>query len=110
MCSLCGLKLTLRLEIVTFCLILPLPSNHVCSKQRININNTAAFVEPWCHQLASETTVNAVQATILHHLITLAPRKNGSKLRFSRPWTLLVSYSNYHSIDSSHDKCTKFQA
>ena len=49
--------------------------------QEININNTAAFVEPLCHQLASETTVNAVQATILRHLITLSPSKNGSKFR-----------------------------
>ena len=78
--------------------------------QEINMNNAAAFVEPWCHQLASETTVNAVQATILHHLITLPPSKNVSKLIFLRSCTLLVSYSNYHSIDSSLDKCTKFQA
>ena len=78
--------------------------------QEINIDNTAALVELWCHQLTSETTVKSVQATILHHSITLPPNKNGSKRRFSRPWTLLVSYSNCHSIEASHDKCTKFQA
>ena len=96
------------------CCILPcsaccLATTHA-PNQEININNTAALVEHWCHHLTSETTVKSVQATILHHLITLTPNKNGSKMRFSRPWTLLVSYSNYHSIESSHDKCSKFQA
>ena len=76
---------TLRLKIVAFCLVLLLPSNTHVPNQEINTNNTAAIMEHWCHQLASETTVKSVQATVLHHLITLRPIKNRSKLRFSRP-------------------------
>ena len=76
MCSLCESKLALRLEIVAFCLVLLLPSNARAPNQEININNTTAIVEHWCHQLASETTVKSVLVTILHNLITLPPNKN----------------------------------
>ena len=106
MCSICGLKLTLRLKFLHFALFCCcLATTHV-PNQEININNTVALVEHWCHQLALETNVKSVQATLLHHFITLPPYENGSKFRFSRPWTLLVSYSNYHRI--IHDKCTRF--
>ena len=70
MCLLFGLKHTFRLEIVAFCHVLILPSN-----QDINIDTTVALEEHLCHELASETTDMTVQATILHHLLTLPPNK-----------------------------------
>ena len=104
------LKLTLGLKLLHFTLFCCCLATTHAPNQEINNNYTAALVEHWCHQLTSETTIKSVQAIILHHLITLLPNKNGSKMRFSWPWTLLVSYSNDHSIESSHAECTKFQA
>ena len=95
MCTLCVLKL---LHFALFCCCLA--TTHA-PNQEINISNTSALVEHWCHQLTSEATIKSVQATILHALITLPSNKNVLKLRFSRSWTLLVSYSNNHIIESS---------
>ena len=71
----------------------------------------------WLLLLASGAIINiniidgTVQATVVHVLLTVPPYKSVQKMSFFlRPWTLQVSYSNWHSVKSDHDKNTKFSA
>ena len=79
------------------------PNNHV------NLESVFAFMKTWCIHTTSATTDITIQAN-MHILLTLPPNESGLKWRFSWPWTLTVLYTNSHSIKSSCDKNTLYQA
>ena len=61
-----------------------------------------------CIQTTSPTTNKTFQRNILHIKLTLPPAKISEKRDFSRPWTLIVLFTNLYSIGSGYDKNSIF--